>query len=122
MRAALRWLGLFLLAGVALQAFFVGRVALMAVVAPQSTAFERSQAWQIATGKGELPWRQEWVNYPQISERLKRAVIASHPLEWTEKHRGLAMYICDCSLGCLDLCLAHNLVNALCEANTVIRK
>ena len=77
MRAALRWLGLFLLAGLALQVFFVGRIALMAVVAPQSTAFERSQAWQIATSKGELPWRQQWVDYPQISERLKRAVIAS---------------------------------------------
>jgi monofunctional biosynthetic peptidoglycan transglycosylase len=61
----------------ALQIFFVGRIALMAVLAPQSTAFERSQAWQIASAKGELPWRQQWVDYPQISERLKRAVIAS---------------------------------------------
>jgi monofunctional biosynthetic peptidoglycan transglycosylase len=77
MRPTLRWLGLFFLAGLALQIFFVGRIALMAVVAPQSTAFERSQVWQIASAKGELPWRQQWVDYPQISERLKRAVIAS---------------------------------------------
>jgi len=77
MRPALRWLGLLVLAGVALQVFFAGRIALMAVVAPQSTAFERSQAWQIASAKGELPWRQEWVDYPRISEQLKRAVIAS---------------------------------------------
>jgi monofunctional biosynthetic peptidoglycan transglycosylase len=62
---------------VALQVFFVGRIALMAVVAPQSTAFERSQAWQVANAKGALPWRQEWVSYGQISDHLKRAVIAS---------------------------------------------
>jgi monofunctional glycosyltransferase len=49
----------------------------MAVVAPQSTAFERSEAWRIATEKDALRWRQQWVDYPQISDHLKRAVIAS---------------------------------------------
>jgi len=77
MKAVWRWLGLCALALIALQLYFVFRVALMVVVAPQSTAFERSEAWRISTEKGTLPWRQQWVDYPQISDHLKRAVIAS---------------------------------------------
>ena len=49
----------------------------MTVVAPQSTAFERSEAWRILNEKGHLPWRQQWVPYAQISDNLKRAVITS---------------------------------------------
>ncbi len=77
MRPALRLLGLMLLAAVMLELFFVGRIALMAVVAPESTSFQRSEAWRIATEKGDLRWRQQWVPYAQISEHLKRAVITS---------------------------------------------
>ncbi|MGV3493448.1 MAG: monofunctional biosynthetic peptidoglycan transglycosylase [Ramlibacter sp.] len=77
MKALLRWIGLVLLAFLALQLFFVGRIALMAVVAPESTTFQRSEAWRIATEKHRLPWRQEWVPYARISDNLKRAVIAS---------------------------------------------
>ncbi len=77
MKPLLRWLGLLAVAALALQLFFVGRIAMMAVVDPQSTAFERSEAWRIATEKGRLPWRQQWVAYAQISDHLKRAVIAS---------------------------------------------
>ncbi len=77
MRATLRWLGLCVLALALLQVFFIGRIVLMAKVAPQSTAFQRSQAWQIVRAKGHLPWSQEWVDYAQISDNLKRAVIAS---------------------------------------------
>ena len=77
MKAVLRWIALCLLAAVALQLYFVGRIALMAVVAPQSTAFERSEAWRITQEKGTLRWRQQWVDYAQISDQLKRAVIAS---------------------------------------------
>jgi hypothetical protein len=40
------------LAAVLLQLFFVGRIALMAVVDPQSTSFQRSEAWRLATEKG----------------------------------------------------------------------
>jgi monofunctional biosynthetic peptidoglycan transglycosylase len=69
--------GLCVLAMAMLQVFFIGRIVLMAKVAPQSTAFERSQAWQIVRDKGHLPWSQDWVDYPQISDNLKRAVIAS---------------------------------------------
>ena len=72
-----RWLGLAVAAVLALQLFFIVRIASMAVIAPQSTAFERSEAWRILNEKGKLPWRQQWVAYPQISDNLKRAVIAS---------------------------------------------
>ncbi len=77
MKLLWRWLWLCVLALVALQLYFVVRIAAMAVAAPQSTAFERSEAWRIGTDKGELRWRQEWVDYAQISDNLKRAVIAS---------------------------------------------
>ncbi|MBP7567231.1 MAG: monofunctional biosynthetic peptidoglycan transglycosylase, partial [Burkholderiaceae bacterium] len=49
----------------------------MTVVAPESTAFQRSEAWRIARAQGKLPWSHEWVDYAQISDHLKRAVIAS---------------------------------------------
>lgn len=77
MRSVLRWLGLCLLAMLALQLYFVARIAAMAVVAPESTAFQRSEAWRIQNNRGHLPWRQQWVPYPQLSDQLKRAVIAS---------------------------------------------
>ena len=65
------------LAFIALQLFFVLRIALMVVVDPESTTFQRSQIWQQLRGDGALRWRQEWVPYAQISDHLKRAVIAS---------------------------------------------
>jgi monofunctional biosynthetic peptidoglycan transglycosylase len=77
MKPFMRWLGLAVAAVLALQLFFIVRIASMAVVAPQSTAFERSEAWRVLNEKGKLPWRQQWVAYPQISDNLKRAVIAS---------------------------------------------
>lgn len=77
MKSALRFVGLLLLALLALQLYFVLRIAAMAVIAPESTTFERSEAWRIASEKGRLPWSQQWVPYAQISDNLKRAVIAS---------------------------------------------
>ncbi len=77
MKAVLRWFVLLLVALLALQLFFVARIALMAVSAPQSTTFERSEAWRILGESGSLRWRQQWVDYAQISDHLKRAVIAS---------------------------------------------
>ena len=77
MKPALRWLLLVLLAFVGLQLFFVLRIALMATVDPESTTFQRSEAWRILNEKHRLPWQQRWVPYDQISENLKRAVIAS---------------------------------------------
>jgi monofunctional biosynthetic peptidoglycan transglycosylase len=77
MRGLSRWLLLCALALLCLQLCFIGRIAVMAAVAPQSTAFQRSEAWRIATDKGSLPWAQQWVDYSQISDNLKRAVLAS---------------------------------------------
>jgi len=77
MRPLLRWIALMLIAVLALQLFFVARIALMATVSPQSTAFERSEAWRILHEKGRLQWRQQWLDYAQIPDHLKRAVIAS---------------------------------------------
>src|SRR4051812_2904327 len=77
MRALLRFVALLLIAAVALQLFFLMRIALAATVDPQSTTFQRSEAWRIATQKGQLRWRQQWVPYENISDNLKRAVIAS---------------------------------------------
>jgi monofunctional biosynthetic peptidoglycan transglycosylase len=77
MKPLVRWFALVALALLTLQLFFVARIAAMAVIDPQSTAFERSEAWRVLNVKGSLHWRQEWVSYPQISNTLKRAVIAS---------------------------------------------
>jgi monofunctional biosynthetic peptidoglycan transglycosylase len=77
MKPLLRWIGLCVIAFVALQLFFVARIALMLVVHPESTTFQRSEVWRLATTHGELRWRQQWVPYAQISDNLKRAVIAS---------------------------------------------
>ncbi|PHM21704.1 MAG: monofunctional biosynthetic peptidoglycan transglycosylase [Curvibacter sp. PD_MW3] len=77
MKGLLRWTLLLAAALLVLQLFFVARIALMVVVNPQSTAFERSEAWRLLNEKDKLRWRQQWVNYADISDHLKRAVIAS---------------------------------------------
>jgi monofunctional biosynthetic peptidoglycan transglycosylase len=79
---------LLLLCGVALQAVFALRVAAMAVVAPSSTAFQRSEAWRLLTGDGRIDWRQAWVDYPAIADALKRAVIASEDAGFVD-HGGI---------------------------------
>ena len=88
MKALAKWLALLVVALVALQLFFVARIATMAVLAPQSTSFQRSEAWRLATDKGTLRWRQQWVAYSQISDNLKRAVIASEDDSFTN-HDGV---------------------------------
>jgi monofunctional glycosyltransferase len=77
MKTTLRWVGLCVMAAIALQLFFVVRIALMAAWAPESTAFQRSEVWRIVHDNNELRWRQQWVDYSNISDHLKRAVIAS---------------------------------------------
>ncbi|MGB3069326.1 MAG: monofunctional biosynthetic peptidoglycan transglycosylase [Ottowia sp.] len=76
MRIVGRWLLLVVLALLALEVFFIGRIALMVVLAPQSTTFQRSEAWRLASS-GSLRWSQRWLPYDDISDSLKRAVIAS---------------------------------------------
>ncbi len=77
MKLFVRWVIWVLAAGLLLQLYFVVRIAAMLVIDPQSTAFERSEAWRVLTEKGSLSWRQQWLPYDKISNNLKRAVIAS---------------------------------------------
>ncbi len=88
MRSFGRWVGWVLLAGVALQLFFVLRIALMLVLDPQSTAFMRSEAWRVAgqsltTAEKTWRWSSQWVDYEAISPNLKRAVMASEDAGFT---------------------------------------
>lgn len=76
MRLLGRWLLLSLAALLLLQLFFIGRIAAMALLDPQSTSFQRSEAWRLASS-GQLRWRQDWRDYGQIADHLKRAVIAA---------------------------------------------
>ena len=77
LRHLLRLLALALLSLLALQIVFAARILLMAVVDPQSTTFQRSEAWRLLIDRGALRWRQDWVGQERISPHLKRAVIAS---------------------------------------------
>ncbi|MCJ7799539.1 MAG: transglycosylase domain-containing protein, partial [Polaromonas sp.] len=90
MRAALKLAGLVLLAALALQLYFVARIAMMAVLDPESTAFQRSEAYLVAAHQGSLKWRQQWVPYAGLSDHLKRAVIASEDASFIE-HEGVDM-------------------------------
>ena len=77
LRSLWKWLALLVLAGLALELFFVGRIAVMMTVDPQSTTFQRTEAARLWREKGTLRWRHQWVPYDQIADTLKRAVIAS---------------------------------------------
>jgi len=88
MRGLLRWILLLVVGFVALQLFFVLRIAAMIAIDPQSTTFQRSEAWRIAYENDKLRWRQQWVPYAQISDHLKRAVIASEDGAFTS-HEGV---------------------------------
>ncbi len=60
----------------------------MNVIAPQSTSFQRSEAWRIVLKHGELPWRQEWVKDADMSAGIKQAVIASEDGDFVN-HNGI---------------------------------
>ena len=87
-RALLRLATLLVLSTIALQLYFLARIALMMVVDPQSTTFQRSEAWRLLVDKGEVLWSQQWVDYERISPNLKRAVIASEDAAFAE-HSGV---------------------------------
>ena len=88
MKSAFRLFVLLLLAALSLQLYFVGRIALMALVDPESTAFERSELWKIANAPASLKWQQKWTPYQQLPDSLKRAVIASEDAGFAE-HEGV---------------------------------
>jgi monofunctional glycosyltransferase len=60
----------------------------MNVVDPQSTTFQRSEAWRLLVEKQQVAWSQTWVNADRISPHLKRAVIASEDAGFAE-HGGI---------------------------------
>ncbi len=92
MNAALRALGrllaLLLVSGLALQLYFAARIGLMAVIAPESTSFQRSEIFRLAVEKHEVLWSQDWVPDARLSANLKRAVIASEDAGFVD-HSGV---------------------------------
>jgi monofunctional biosynthetic peptidoglycan transglycosylase len=83
-----RLLALLLLAFLALQLWFLLRIALMAAVDPQSTTFQRSEAWRLLLADRPMAWQQHWLAKEAIASHLKRAVIAAEDAGFTE-HSGV---------------------------------
>ena len=84
-----RLVALAVLSALALQLYFLARVALMTVVDPQSTTFQRSEAWRLLTAqRAGGGWSQHWVPYERVSANLKRAVIAAEDAGFAE-HSGV---------------------------------
>jgi monofunctional glycosyltransferase len=84
----LRGLALLALSLLALQIVFALRIALMSLLAPQSTSFQRSEVWRLLVEKGQVAWAQEWVDGARLSENLQRAVIASEDAGYVD-HGGV---------------------------------
>ena len=87
-RQGARLAGLLLLCGVALQLYFLARIALMTVVDPQSTTFQRSEIWRLGVERHRVLWSQEWRAYARLGDPLKRAVIASEDARFAD-HTGV---------------------------------
>lgn len=85
-RAIGRLVGMLGVALLALQLFFALRIALIRVVTPESTAFQRSEIWRLVVDKHQLPWLQEPVPRDRISDNLRRAVIASEDAGFIDHH------------------------------------
>ena len=85
---ALRLLMLLLVCAAALQIVFALRIGLMRWVDPQSTTFQRSEAWRLLVDKQRILWSQQWVDAERISDHLKRAVIASEDAGFAD-HSGI---------------------------------
>ena len=83
-----RLAALLALSVLALQLYFLARIGLMTVVNPQSTTFQRSEVVRLVVEQHQVLWAQEWVDYTQISDHLKRAVIASEDAGFVD-HSGV---------------------------------
>lgn len=86
MRPLLRLIGLMGLGLLALQLYFLVRIALMLVIDPQSTTFQRSEAWRLLTEQHRIDWAQQWVPADALSNHLRRAVIASEDAGFADHH------------------------------------
>lgn len=91
MKLLTRFVVLLLVAFLSLQTFFFARIVLMRWIDIESTSFERSNIYFIATTKREpwkFAWQQAWLPYDSISKQLKRAIIASEDASFTD-HDGV---------------------------------
>ena len=87
-RFAWRLAALLLLGALALQLYFLLRIALMTVVDPQSSAFQRSEAWRLLNAPQRWHWSQQWLPAASLSPQLARAVIASEDAGFAD-HSGV---------------------------------
>ena len=87
-RGLARGLALLLISLLALQLYFLLRVALMVWVNPDSTTFQRSEIWRLLIDKQQVAWSRQWVPYDRIAAPLKRAVIAAEDAGFAE-HSGI---------------------------------
>jgi monofunctional glycosyltransferase len=71
-----------------LQLFFLVKIVLMNGIAPESTSFQRSEAWRIVLKQGNLPWRQSWADVEAIPTTIQQAVIASEDSDFVN-HDGI---------------------------------
>ena len=88
LQQALRIAGLLCLSLLALLIFFIARIALMNVLDPQSTTFQRSEVLRLMVEKQQVAWAQTWIGREQLSKNLQRAVIASEDAGFTD-HGGV---------------------------------
>ena len=88
LRQLARLLGLLTIAALALQLYFLARVALMVQVDPSSTTFQRTQAVRLLQRDQRLAWSQSWMPLRDMGAALPRAVIASEDAGFVD-HRGL---------------------------------
>jgi len=87
-RLAWRCFALACLLLLALQLYFVVRIAAMAVFDPASTAFQRSEAARLVRAGDIGKWQQQWVDYGALPAGIKRAVIASEDASFV-RHGGV---------------------------------
>jgi monofunctional biosynthetic peptidoglycan transglycosylase len=86
LRAGGRLVAMLAVAVLALQLFFLLRIASMLIVAPESTTFQRSEMWRLVVQKHQLAWLQESMPRDRISDNLRRAVIASEDAGFVDHH------------------------------------
>jgi monofunctional biosynthetic peptidoglycan transglycosylase len=84
MRAVWRIVVLLILSGLSLQLYLAARIGMMRFIDPQSTTFQRSEMARLVRTQGQVLWSQEWRPYGEISDNLKRAVIASEDANFAD--------------------------------------
>lgn len=83
-----RFFILFIISAIALELYFVLRIATSPVLPFTSTAFQRTEIVKLFFSEGLIDWRHDWMSYKQISPNMKRAVLAAEDSRFTQ-HRGV---------------------------------